>query len=155
VGSEILQELFAQCAGPKPTEQTAGAFWKGMRRLSIDGTVDSVADTADNREAFRSSLDDELSHSPFPQARLVLLIECGTHLICDAELSCCRQAEAHGARLLLERVPDGAKPDPVGQRVSLQCRHLSTASWWRACAGTLEKPCPAQAIELFFSMAPP
>src|SRR5258708_7461159 len=103
LGSEILQELFVKVAGPKALPQTPGAFWKGMRLLAIDGTVESVADTADNREAFRYSTDDELSHSPFPQARLLLLVECGTHLICDAEISSCRQAETTGARLLLER----------------------------------------------------
>jgi hypothetical protein len=103
LGSEILQELFGKVAGPKATAQTPGAFWKGMRLLAIDGTVESVADTSDNREAFRYSTDDELSHSPFPQARLLLLVECGTHLICDAQISSCRQAETTGARLLLER----------------------------------------------------
>ena len=103
LGSEILQELFAKVAGPKASAQTPTAFWKGMRLLAIDGTVESVADTADNREAFRYSSDDEVSHSPFPQARLLLLIECATHLICDAEISSCRQAEANGLRLLLER----------------------------------------------------
>ena len=103
LGSEIMQELFAHCAGPKANEQTPGAFWKGMRLLAIDGTVESVADRPDNREAFRYSTDDELTHSPFPQARLLLLVECGTHLICDAEISSCRQAEARGLRLLLER----------------------------------------------------
>jgi hypothetical protein len=100
---EVLEELFGQVAGPKATEQTQGAFWKGMRLLALDGTVESVADTAANRETFRYSSDDEISHSPFPQARLLLLIECGTHLICDVEISSCRQAEATGARLLLER----------------------------------------------------
>jgi hypothetical protein len=65
--------------------------------------VESVADTADNRETFRYSSDDDLSRSPFPQARLLLLIECGTHLICDLEISSCRQAEANGLRLVLER----------------------------------------------------
>jgi hypothetical protein len=74
-----------------------------MRLFAIDGTVSSVPDTPSNREAFRSSLDDECSHSPFPQARLLLLVECATRLICDAEISCCRQAEANGLRLLLER----------------------------------------------------
>jgi Transposase DDE domain/Insertion element 4 transposase N-terminal len=103
LGSEILQELFVRCAGPKASAQTPGAFWKGMRLLAIDGTVESVADTPSNREAFRYSSDDEDSHSPFPQARLLLLVECGTHLICDAEISSCRQAEATGVRLLLER----------------------------------------------------
>ncbi len=103
LGSELLEELFVHCAGPKATDQTKGAFWKGMRLLALDGTVESVADTPDNRETFRYSSDDEISRSPFPQARLLLLIECGTHLICDVEISSCRQAEATGARLLLER----------------------------------------------------
>jgi hypothetical protein len=103
LGSELLQELFASLAGPKATAQTPTAFWKGMRLLAVDGTVESVPDTPSNREAFRYSSDEECSHSPFPQARLLLLVECGTHLICDAEISCCRQAEAHGLRLLLER----------------------------------------------------
>ena len=72
LGSEILQELFVKVAGPKATpEIPGGAFWKGMRLLAIDGTVESVADTADNREAFRYSSDDEISRSPFPQARLL------------------------------------------------------------------------------------
>ena len=104
LGSELLQELFAQIAGPKASEEkTPQAFWKGMRLLAIDGTVESVPDTENNREAFRYSTDDECSHSPFPQARLLLLVECGTHLICDGEISSCRQAEANGLRLLLER----------------------------------------------------
>jgi hypothetical protein len=103
LGSEIVQELFGKVAGPKATAQTPGAFWNGMRLLALDGTVESVADTPDNRQAFRYSTDDEHSHSPFPQARLLLLVECGTHLICDAEISSCRQGEATGTRLLLER----------------------------------------------------
>ncbi len=103
LGSELLEELFVKVAGPKATAETPGAFWKGMRLLALDGTVESVADTPDNRETFRYSSDDEISRSPFPQARLLLLIECGTHLICDVEISSCRQAEATGARLLLER----------------------------------------------------
>ena len=103
LGSEILQELFVKCAGPQASEETPGAFWKGMRLLAIDGTVESVADTENNRETFQYSTDDEVTHSPFPQARLLLVVECATHLICDAEISSCRQSEASGLRLLLER----------------------------------------------------
>jgi Insertion element 4 transposase N-terminal/Transposase DDE domain len=103
LGSELIEELFAACAGPQASEQTPGAFYKGMRLLALDGTVESLPDTVSNQETFRYSTDDELSHSPFPQARLVLLVECATHLICDAEISSCRQAEATSTRLLLER----------------------------------------------------
>jgi hypothetical protein len=103
MGSELVEELFAQVAGPRASSQTPGAFYQGMRLLALDGTVEALPDTASNRESFRYSTDDELSHSPFPQARLVLLIECATHLICDAQISPCRQAEASSTRLLLER----------------------------------------------------
>lgn len=103
LGSEILEELFTQLAGPRATEQTPGAFWKGMRLLALDGTVESVADTPSNRESFRYSTDDEASHSPFPQARLVLVIECATRLICEAHLSSCREAETTHLRTVLSR----------------------------------------------------
>src|SRR5260221_12491550 len=103
LGSELVEELFAQVAGPQATPETPGAFWKGMRLLALDGTVESLPDTPSNRESFRYSTDDELSHSPFPQARLVLVVECATHLICDAEISPCRRAEVSSTRLLLER----------------------------------------------------
>lgn len=53
LGSEILQELFAQCAGPQADEQTPGAFWRGMRLLGVDGTAESVADTPSNSYCLR------------------------------------------------------------------------------------------------------
>src|SRR5258707_4786820 len=103
LGSELLEELFAQVAGPQATEQTPGAFWKGMRLLALDGTVESLPDTPSNREGFRSSTDEEKSHSPFLQDRLSLVMQCATHLICDAEISPCPQAEGSSTPLLLER----------------------------------------------------
>jgi Transposase DDE domain/Insertion element 4 transposase N-terminal len=103
LGLAALEWLFALCTRPQATSQTPGAFWKGMRLMAIDGTVDSVPDTQSNRAYFRYSSDDEVSRSPFPQVRLVLLVECGTHLICDVELSGCRQGETTSARELLAR----------------------------------------------------
>ncbi len=98
-----LQWLFALCACPRATPETPGAFWKGLRLMALDGTVDSVPDTESNRATFRYSSDDESSRSPFPQVRLLLVLECGTHLICDAELSSCRQGETTSAREVLAR----------------------------------------------------
>jgi Insertion element 4 transposase N-terminal len=87
LGSEILQGLCAQSAGPQADEQTPGAFWRGMRLLGVDGTAESVAATPSNSSCLRYSTDDEQTHRPFPQARLVLVVECGTHLIGDAQIS--------------------------------------------------------------------
>jgi transposase IS4-like protein/DDE family transposase len=103
LGLAPLEWLFALCARPQATPETPLAFWKGMRLMAIDGTVDSVPDSESNRAYFRYSSDDEVSRSPFPQVRLVLLIECGTHLICDVEPSSCRQGETTSARELLAR----------------------------------------------------
>lgn len=103
LGQAPVEWLFALCARPQASEQTKGAFWKGMRLMAIDGTLDSVPDSESNRAYFRYSSDDEVSRSPFPLLRLVLLIECGTHLICDAEPSSCRQADSSSAREVLAR----------------------------------------------------
>lgn len=103
LGSELLEELFQQFAGPQATAETPGAFWKGMRLMALDGTRESVPDTDANREAFQYSTDDESNQSPYPQVRLLLLVECGTHLICDAELGPCREAEQTAAPRLLPR----------------------------------------------------
>ena len=54
LGRELLEELFAKMAGPKAMPETPGAFWKGMRLLALDGTVESVADTPDNKQRVRS-----------------------------------------------------------------------------------------------------
>ena len=104
LGSELLARTSLRSVpDPKPPKTPRERSGVGCGLLAIDGTVESVPDTPGNREAFRYSTDDAESHSPFPQARLVLLVECGTHLICDAELSSCRQGEASSLRLLLER----------------------------------------------------
>ena len=103
LGLAPLEWRFALCARPQASEQTLGAFWHGMRLMAIDGTVDAVPDTESNRAFFRYSSNDEVKRSPFPQVRLVILVECGTHLICDVELSSCRQGESTSARELLAR----------------------------------------------------
>ena len=103
LGSEIMEELFEQFARPQATPQTPGAFWHGMRLMALDGTCESVPDTQANRQAFQYSTNDEHCHSPYPQARLLLLVECGTHLICDAEISSCREGELAGTARLFSR----------------------------------------------------
>jgi len=99
-GSEVLWELFRPCAGPQATEAVPGAFWKGMRLLALDGTRASVPETDANRETCHDSTDDEDTHRPCPHARVVLVVETGTHLICDAEITSCREGETTGARRL-------------------------------------------------------
>ncbi|HEY2594498.1 MAG TPA: IS4 family transposase [Chloroflexota bacterium] len=87
LGAEPLELLFGAVAAPLATWRTRGAFYRGLRLMSLDGTCLDVADTAENDAAFGrpgSARGNRLS--AFPQLRLVGLAECGTHAITSAAL---------------------------------------------------------------------
>jgi hypothetical protein len=67
------------------TSATRGAWYRGWRLLSLDGTTLDVADTPDNTAAFGRPPASR-GGSAFPQVRVVALAECGTHAIIDATL---------------------------------------------------------------------
>jgi Insertion element 4 transposase N-terminal/Transposase DDE domain len=82
LGSEPLRALFEQVAVPLATAQTAGAVYRGLRLVSIDGTCVDVADSPANDERFgRPRSGRGQGVGGFPQLRLVALAECGTHAI--------------------------------------------------------------------------
>lgn len=72
--------------------------------MAIDGTWQHVAETPANAETF-GRFQGGTSQSPFPQVRCVLLVECGTHAIVDADVAGCRVAEREGAMALLRSIP--------------------------------------------------
>ncbi len=87
LGREPLELLFGAVASPVASEATRGAFYRGLRLMSLDGTCLDVADTPANAEAFgRPGSSRREGGGAFPQLRLVALSECGTHAITDAAL---------------------------------------------------------------------
>ncbi|GGZ42573.1 hypothetical protein GCM10010365_74040 [Streptomyces poonensis] len=46
-----MRVLFTTTARPLVTEETPGAFWRGLRLLAVDGICWDVADTAANESA--------------------------------------------------------------------------------------------------------
>ena len=87
LGVTPLRELFARLAHPIALPQTRSAFRFGLRVLATDGTLENLPDSDANRTVFPYHTQEEFSRSPFPQARCVLLMECGTHVIFDAEIT--------------------------------------------------------------------
>jgi hypothetical protein len=80
LGAAPLAELFDRACVPVATDQTAGAFWRGLRLVSMDGTTLDVPDTAENVAEFgRPGSGRGQGAGAFPQLRLVGLAECGTH----------------------------------------------------------------------------
>ena len=73
LGSEPLAELWRLVVKPMANEQTPGAFYRGMRRVGIDGTVLDVPDCEAHQHLGRSS--GSRGEGPFPQVRKVSLVE--------------------------------------------------------------------------------
>jgi hypothetical protein len=87
LGSEPLRALFEQAAVPLATSGAAGAFYRELRLVSIDGTCVDVADSPANDARFgRPGSGRGQGVGAFPQLRLVALAECGTHAITDVAL---------------------------------------------------------------------
>jgi len=107
VGPQVMSRLFHLVARPLGTEQTPGAWLKGLRLMAVDGTVFDLPDTDANARVFGYPGTRSGTAASFPKARLVLLVEAGTHLITDAFVSPYRMGERRKALKLLRSVEPG------------------------------------------------
>jgi hypothetical protein len=101
LGREPLELLFRAVAVPVASEATRGAFYRGLRLVSVDATCLDVADTELNDQEFgRPGSSRREGGGAFPQLRVVALAESGTHAIFDAALG----PYASGERMLAEQL---------------------------------------------------
>lgn len=108
LGPEPLELLFRAVAVPLAGERTRGAFYRGLRVMSLDGTCLDVADTPQNEQEFgRPGSSRRQGGGAFPQLRLVALAESGTHAICDVAMGPYSVSEKELADPLIERLEDG------------------------------------------------
>lgn len=108
LGVEPLRLLFEATAAPLASEATKGAFYRGLRLVSLDGTCLDVADTPENDEAFgRPGSNRRAGGGAFPQLRLVGLSECGTHAVIRAALGPYTTSEPKLANALLAFLEPG------------------------------------------------
>jgi Insertion element 4 transposase N-terminal/Transposase DDE domain len=106
LGASPLKQLFARVARPLAEPDTRGAWYRGRRLVSLDGTTIDLADTPELEERFGRPAASRGSSS-FPQLRLLTLAETGTHAIFAAALDRYQVSEAHLALELLQQLqPD-------------------------------------------------
>lgn len=74
LGFEPVKQVFEQVARPVAEVETRGAWLRHRRLVSIDGMVFDLPDTVENAECFGFS-----GGGVFPQARVVTLVESGSH----------------------------------------------------------------------------
>ena len=127
LGSEVMRQLAERVLRPLAAPGAPGAWYRGLRVMAIDGSCMDVADEAANAQFFGYP-GASRGQSAFPQARLLGLVECGTHAVVAAEVAPCGHSEqALAARL----VPAHLKPDMV---VLADRGFYSFKLWQTACA---------------------
>lgn len=106
VGPGPLRLLFDRIAGPCGTPATPGAFWRGLRLASWDGTLFDVPASEANAAAYTRSSNGG-GPGPFPQVRLLALVECGTRAVIGAVFDSFAVGERTLAWRLLHRLEPG------------------------------------------------
>ena len=78
LGSQPLVDLHRIVVRPLANEQTPWAFYRGLRKVGIDGSIYDVPDCDAHQHLGRSS--GSRGEGPFPQVRKLSLVELGTHV---------------------------------------------------------------------------
>ena len=130
LGASPLEALYREVVVPVAAEGTPGAWYRGWRVMSLDGSTLDVSDTEANARAFGrpGSARGVNPTGAFPQVRVVGLLETGTHVICGAELGPCGTSEV---RLAAQVVPH-----LTGEMLCLADRGLLGFDLWRTAAAT-------------------
>jgi hypothetical protein len=130
LGAAPLERLYRRVVTPIATPGTPGAWYRGWRVMSLDGTTLDVADTAANARTFGrpGSARGANTTGAFPQLRLVGLLENGTHVISAAALG------SYGAH---ERaLATAVLPALTGDMLVLADRGFLSFDLWRPAAAT-------------------
>ena len=106
LGSEPLVELHRLVVKPLATPETPGAFYRGMRKVAVDGTVLDVADCDAHQHFGRAS--GSRGEAPFPQVRKVSLVELGTHIEFAFVYGGWKDSEKKLVESLWESIPEDA-----------------------------------------------
>lgn len=132
LGPAPLRLLFEAVAGPLAGPASPGAFWRGRRVLSVDGTTLDAPDTEANWERFGGPATKDAAggrlRGAFPQLRLVALAECGTRALIGAVLGAYSTGEKTLTQGLLSRLGPGM--------LVLADRNFAGYQLWRDAAAT-------------------
>lgn len=107
LGVEPVRRLHATLVRPLATPETPGAFYKELRWMGLDGTVEDVPDSEANTAAFQRASGSR-GQGAFPQVRKVSLVELGTHVEVALAIGGWQDSEQSLARLLFGDIPEDA-----------------------------------------------
>jgi Insertion element 4 transposase N-terminal/Transposase DDE domain len=127
LGAAPLKELFGRVACPLAAADTPGAWYRGRRLVSLDGTTIDLPDAPALEQRFGRPPASR-GASSFPQLRLLTLVETGTHAIFAVAFDRYDASEVGLAPELLQRLQPGM--------LCLADRAFVGFGLWRAAAAT-------------------
>jgi Insertion element 4 transposase N-terminal/Transposase DDE domain len=127
LGSEVMERLARRQIRPIAKRQTAGAWYRRWRLVTLDGSTLEVADEAANAKAFGYP-GSQRGRIGYPQVRFVGLLESATRVLFGVRMGGCRASEMALARQAIEALKRGM--------LCLADRRLSSYELWRAAAAT-------------------
>lgn len=132
LGADVMKYIADQVLQPLADVTVPGAFYRGLRLVSLDGSTLEVADETANREAFGVP-GTQQGQTGYPQIRCVGLLENGTHVLFgmalggykDAEVALAHQVVAGHLRPGMLCLADrGLSGFPLWQAASQTGAHL-------------------------------
>ena len=126
LGAEVMEQLAERVLSPLAAPDMPGAWYRQWRIMALDGTGMDVADEKANAQYFGYPGASRGS-SAFPQARVLGLVECGTHAVVAAAMAPVNQGETTLAQTLCAKF----KPDML---VLADRSFYGFGLWRKACA---------------------
>ena len=107
LGPEVMEQLAKRVLRPIARPGAPGAWFRGLRLMALDGSCMDVADEAGNAAHFGYPSGSR-GDGAFPQAQVLGLVECGTHVVAAAAIAPYGTSEQAMATLVL---PSRLAPD--------------------------------------------
>jgi hypothetical protein len=126
LGPEVMQRLADRVLRPLAQTGAPGAWYRHWRIMAVDGTCFDLPDEQANAQFFGYP-GSSTGSSAFPQARVLGLVECGTHAVVGA----CMAPYSQGETTLCEQLVDKFKPDML---VLTDRGFYGFTLWKKACA---------------------
>jgi hypothetical protein len=104
-----MRQLYSEIVKPIAVQATRGAWYRGWRLVSLDGSTLAVADEKENAQAFGRPSGSR-GEGAYPQIRFVSLVENGTHVLFSTRLG----SYDTGENALAEEVVAGLEKGMLG-----------------------------------------
>ena len=127
LGWEPLRQLHDQVVKPIAVKATKGAWYRGWRLVSLDGSTLDIADERENAEAFGRP-GSSRGESAYPQIRFVSLAEIGTHILFGTQMAGCTTSEIALSKTVL--------PSLETDMLCLADRNFFGYKMWKQAADT-------------------